>query len=82
MADDVSIHTRIDALIAEERSLRATLAAGEITRSQEHERLSAVETQLDQCWDLLRQRQGLRDAGEDPADASVRPADVVENYEG
>lgn len=82
MADDPSIHTPIDELIAEERSLRASLAADEISRDEEHSRLAALETQLDQCWDLLRQRQGLRDAGANPDAASVRPADVVENYEG
>ncbi|HXZ25126.1 MAG TPA: DUF2630 family protein, partial [Nitrospiria bacterium] len=37
--------------------------------------------ELDQCWDLLRQRRGLRDANANPDAAKVRPADVVERYE-
>ncbi|HXU47731.1 MAG TPA: DUF2630 family protein, partial [Candidatus Binatia bacterium] len=35
----------------------------------------------DQCWDLLRQREALREFGKDPDRAQVRSADVVENYE-
>lgn len=82
MADDASIHHRIDDLIAEEKSLRAALARDEISRGQENVRLRELETQLDQCWDLLRQRHALRNADADPDTADVRPADVVERYEG
>jgi hypothetical protein len=41
-----------------------------------------LETELDQCWDLLRQRQARRDAGEDPDSAEVRPPSTVEDYLG
>jgi hypothetical protein len=44
------------------------------------ERLAKINVELDQCWDLLRQRRALRDAGQDPDQAEVRPADVVERY--
>ena len=44
------------------------------------ERLRAVEIELDRCWDLLRQRRALRNAGGDPEDAHVRDADTVERY--
>ena len=37
-------------------------------------------SQLDQCWDLLRQRRALRETGGDPGEAEVRPADEVEGY--
>ena len=37
--------------------------------------------ELDQCWDLLRQRRALREFGRDPDQAKVRPPKVVENYE-
>jgi hypothetical protein len=37
--------------------------------------------ELDQCWDLLRQRRALRDVGLDPDEAQVRAPQVVENYE-
>ncbi len=43
-------------------------------------RLRAVEVQLDQCYDLLRQRRARRAAGLDPNDAAVRDEGVVENY--
>ena len=40
-----------------------------------------VEVELDQCWDLLRQRRALREAGRDPDAADARRPEVVENYE-
>jgi hypothetical protein len=40
-----------------------------------------VQVELDQCWDLLRQRRALREVGLDPSMAQVRPAQVVEKYE-
>jgi hypothetical protein len=43
--------------------------------------LQELKVSLDQCWDLLRQRRALRQAGRDPSAASVRPAEVVERYE-
>ena len=36
---------------------------------------------LDQCWDLLRQRRALREAGYDPKAARERDPEVVERYE-
>lgn len=47
----------------------------------DRKRLAQVQVELDQCWDLLRQRRALRDVGLDPEDAQVRPPQVVENYE-
>ncbi len=47
----------------------------------ETKRLAAIQVQIDQCWDLLRQRRALRDVGLDPDHAVVRTAAVVENYE-
>ena len=44
-------------------------------------RLEKIRVELDQCWDLLRQRRALREFGEDPDRAKVRPPTVVENYE-
>jgi hypothetical protein len=82
MADDAEISHRIGALVDEEKRLREQLTAGHIARDDEHSRLAAIEVELDQCWDLLRQRAALRDAGGDPASATVRPASVVENYQG
>ena len=44
-------------------------------------RLEEIRVELDQCWDLLRQRRALREFGQDPQSAKVRPAAVVEKYE-
>jgi hypothetical protein len=44
-------------------------------------RLDEIKVELDQCWDLLRQRRALREFGDDPNLAKVRPAAVVEKYE-
>jgi hypothetical protein len=82
MGDDTSIHEHITALVNEERELRRRLAAGEISRDEEHARLQDIEVRLDQSWDLLRQRDARRQYHEDPDDAEVRPERVVENYEG
>ncbi len=82
MADDMDLSHRIGALVGEEKRLRDQLAARTIAPDDEHARLAAIEVELDQCWDLLRQRAALRDSGGDPSQAAVRPAGVVENYRG
>ena len=74
--------SRINELVAEEKSLREQLQHGEINESEENKRLRQLEIELDQCWDLLRQRRALRETGGDPRDAAVRPADEVEGYLG
>lgn len=81
MSDD-AVHTRIDSLIAEEHELRRKLGSGQITAADENARLAAIETQLDQAWDLLRQRRARREFGEDSESAAPRSADTVEGYEG
>ena len=78
---DEDILQRVGGLVEEERELRQRLQAGQITAEEEHERLRTMEEALDQCWDLLRQRRALRDAGEDPDHARARPLSEVENYE-
>lgn len=77
---DTDALARIHDLVAEEKALRERLQHGDITASEEHERLHQVELELDQCWDLLRQRRALRDAGGDPRAAAVRPPNQVEGY--
>ena len=71
---------RIHDLVAQERELRERLVHGEIDPSEEHGRLRSIETELDQCWDLLRQRRALRETGGDPREAAVRPPGEVEGY--
>ncbi|MBV8965604.1 MAG: DUF2630 family protein [Mycobacteriaceae bacterium] len=80
MAEDNDTLTRINKLVAEEKDLRARLQRGDISSDEEHARLNTVETELDQCWDLLRQRRALRETGGDPKDAHIRPGDQVEGY--
>ncbi|MGO8772220.1 MAG: DUF2630 family protein [Mycobacterium sp.] len=67
-------------LVAEEKTLRDQLQHGDIDTSEEHDRLRRLEVELDQCWDLLRQRRALSDSGGDPREAEVRPPDEVEGY--
>lgn len=67
----------IEELIAEEQRL---YHKGDLTEDEKL-RLDALQVQLDQYWDLLRQRRALRDAGKNPDDAELRGPDVVENYE-
>jgi predicted nuclease with TOPRIM domain len=82
VADDIDIQEHIKGLIDEEHGLRSRLSAGEISVEEENQRLRSIEVELDQCWDLLRQRRAKREFGEDPAAAEVRDARTVENYRG
>lgn len=74
--DEKDLLGRIHALVDEEHRLRET---GDHTDEQ-RSRLGELENQLDQCWDLLRQRRAKRQYGEDPDDAAARPESQVENY--
>jgi Protein of unknown function (DUF2630) len=78
--DDKEILAHIDELIQTEHELRSKLAAGEISSQDEHERLTAAETALDQAWDLLRQRRARREFGQNPEEAQERPVTEVEGY--
>ena len=81
MADqkaDQPVSKHIEHLVNEEHRLREESS----TTDADRRRLEAIQVELDQCCDLLRQRRALREFGEDPDHARVRPADVVEKYEG
>ncbi|WP_033291623.1 DUF2630 family protein [Amycolatopsis jejuensis] len=78
MADD-GILGRIDELIAEEKELRAR-AVGVGLSGDDSARLRRAEEELDQCWDLLRQRRARAEFDEDPEGAEVRPVQEVEGY--
>lgn len=81
MAGDGPIRGHINDLVEEERELRERLGRGEIDVAAEQSRLGEIETELDQCWDLLRQRDAKREFRQDPDDATVRSPEVVERYE-
>jgi hypothetical protein len=78
--EDPQIHGTIEQLVAEEHELWQREAAGNATED-DRRRLQQVKVSLDQCWDLLRQRRALRQAGRDPGEAELRRAEVVERYE-
>jgi hypothetical protein len=82
MATDPGIHQQISELVTREHELRRQLQAHEIAPIDEQDQLREIEVQLDQCWDLLRQREALRNSGGDPDAAAVRPASEVEGYLG
>ena len=75
MDEDVS--ATIGRLVAQEHELRDREAQ---SYQREPEQLASIEVQLDQCWDLLRQRRALREFGQDTSTAHARPGSVVEHY--
>jgi hypothetical protein len=78
---DESISGRIERLVSEEHELRGREESDSAEAlEQDAARLRAIEVELDVCWDLLRQRRALRDAGADPDRATARDADTVERY--
>ncbi len=74
--DDEAIHDTIKRLVDEEHAIWSAAAKSDGDR----DRLRQLGESLDQCWDLLRQRQALRDAGNDPDAAESRPVGEVESY--
>lgn len=72
---DGGIIGRIDELIAEEHELRRGDDA------DKRDRLKQVEEQLDQCWDLLRQRRARAEFNQNPDEAEARPVSEVESYQ-
>jgi Protein of unknown function (DUF2630) len=73
--DDQAIFDQLRKLTDEEHAIRQEGADGD------PERLQDIEVMLDQCWDLLRQRRAKRQYGDNPDEAHVRSADVVEHYQ-
>jgi hypothetical protein len=78
--NDPQIHGTIEQLVAEEHDLWERESRGSATDA-DRRRLQDLKVSLDQCWDLLRQRRALREAGVDPDAADLRAPEVVERYE-
>jgi hypothetical protein len=74
---DETVLGKIESLIREEQGVYGRSDVTEADRL----RLEKIQVELDQCWDLLRQRRARREFGQDPDGATVRPASVVERYE-
>ena len=78
---DQPIFDKINDLLNEEARLWERASAGGGLSTVDQERLDTIKVALDQCYDLLHQREARRDAGLDPDAAEVRPAEVVERYQ-
>lgn len=81
--DDQSILGRIEALVGEEHTLvdrEQDDAVDEQALEADRRRREELSVELDRCWDLLRQRRALRDAGQNPDEAHARDASTVEKY--
>ena len=78
---DNDIFGRINALSDEEERLWEHAGDGHGLTAEEHERLESIKVELDRAYDLLHQREARRAAGQDPADAEQRAADIVEGYQ-
>jgi len=79
--EDRAVFDRINQLAGEEHEIWDKESRKEATDA-DRERLRRIEVTLDQCWDLLHQRQARRAAGLNPNDATVRDEKTVEGYIG
>ncbi|MEU6116643.1 DUF2630 family protein [Streptomyces sp. NPDC047117] len=78
--DQQEILSRISAMVETERALRDRIGAEESGGDEERAQLAALERELNQCWDLLRQRRAKSEFGQNPDEATVRPSSQVEQY--
>lgn len=77
--NDRPIHQSIEEMVAEEHAIWEAHTPGGLTEAQQA-RLAELQVSLDRCWDLLRQREARREYGQDPDQAKLRAAAVVEHY--
>jgi hypothetical protein len=78
--DDRQIASHLEQLVAEEHRLLAD-AAGHGPDSEHHARLEKIKVELDQYWDLLRQRRAREEFGLDPDFVDLRKGSTVERFE-
>jgi hypothetical protein len=78
--NDADILQRISELVDEEHQLYTRGQQANLDEEQ-RARLHELAVNLDQCWDLLRQRRARREFGLDPREATVRDAATVEHYQ-
>ena len=81
MTTDQPIFHRINDLAHEEESLYKQAGDGDGLDAAAQRRLDEIQVELDQCYDVLHQRQARRSAGLDPDDAATRTPEVVEHYQ-
>jgi hypothetical protein len=75
---DQAVLAQIERILAEEHRMYERGKLSDADRI----RLKEITVELDQLWDLLRQRRALRELGKDPNEARIRPPEVVEKYKG
>jgi hypothetical protein len=78
--DDTELLKHITELVNEEHELM-NKAEGIGLDDAQNARMKDLEVNLDQCWDLLRQRRARRHAGLNPDEAQVRDPGIVEHYQ-
>jgi hypothetical protein len=78
--EDREILDCIHALVAQQRRLRDLRDHDPASEGFEHQRLTEIEENLDQMWDLLRRRRALRARGLDPDLAGERPQVQITAY--
>jgi len=79
--NDSRLFEHINELAEEEERLFAKAGDGSGLSRADIERLDEIKVELDQGYDLLHQRHARLAAGLDPAEAELRPPDVVERYQ-
>jgi len=74
---DESVLHKIEGLVHEEQHLYGK------SQPADHDqvRLKEIQVELDQCWDLLRQRRARREFGLDPSVVTARDEKTVEGYQ-
>jgi hypothetical protein len=77
--NDAEIRSHIEGLVEEEHRLFEHGERGKLT-DDDRARLDQISVQLDQYWDLMRQRRARRHAGQDPGAAHMRSEEIVEHY--
>ncbi|GAY08404.1 DUF2630 family protein [Pseudonocardia sp. N23] len=77
---DAPLRHQITELVEEEHRLERA-HVGKALDGDEKSRLDALGVELDRLWDLLRQRDARRRAGQDVDGAEERSARVVEGYQ-
>lgn len=78
--DDREITARISELVDKEHRLERA-HVGSALSEDEQAQMTVLNNELDQCWDLLRQRRARREMGQNPDEAQSRPERVVEGYQ-
>ncbi len=80
--DDKEILGEISRMVETEHTLRDRVQRGESDPAAATAELDRIERQLDQCWDLLRQRRARNEFHQNAEEARTRSVNEVESYWG